>query len=100
MKTSPNRRAIYHYAEQFPELLMVNEVYIKTTPPSCFEVRGAAERDGRLRAPAHDARKRAVHEERDGREAEEDGRGVAAEAQAEVRSAVDGVAAAPHPTRW
>ena len=41
MKTSPNRRAIYHYAEQFPELLMVNEVYIKTTPPSCFEVRGA-----------------------------------------------------------
>ncbi|EOD34076.1 hypothetical protein EMIHUDRAFT_441372 [Emiliania huxleyi CCMP1516] len=38
MKTSPNRRAIYHYAEQFPELLMVNEVYIKTTPPSCFEV--------------------------------------------------------------
>ena len=66
---------------------------------SGFEVRGASERDGRLRAPAHDARKRAVHEERDGREAEEDGRGVAAEAQAEVRSAVDGVAAAPHPTR-
>ena len=41
MKTSPNRRAVYHYAEQFPELLLVNEVYIKTTPPSCFEVRGA-----------------------------------------------------------
>ena len=41
MKTSPNRRAIYNFAEQFPELLMVNEVYIKTTPPSCFEVRGA-----------------------------------------------------------
>mmetsp|Transcript_30621 Transcript_30621/g.97961 ORF Transcript_30621/g.97961 Transcript_30621/m.97961 type:complete len:601 (-) Transcript_30621:199-2001(-) len=38
MKTSPNRRAVYHYAEQFPELLLVNEVYIKTTPPSCFEV--------------------------------------------------------------
>ena len=38
MKTSPNRRAIYNQAEQHPELLFVNEVYIKTSPPNCFEI--------------------------------------------------------------
>jgi len=38
MKTSPNRQAIFRYAEQFPELFFVNEVYIKTSPPSCFEI--------------------------------------------------------------
>ena len=67
---------------------------------SGFEVRE------RRRARRAIARSRSRREETrgtrraDGREAEEDGRGVAAEAQAEVRSAVDGVAAAPHPTRW
>jgi len=38
MKTSPNRQTIFRQAEQFPELLFVNEVYIKTSPPSCFAI--------------------------------------------------------------
>ena len=38
MKTSPNRRTIFNQAEHHPELLFVNEVYIKTTPPSCFAI--------------------------------------------------------------
>ena len=38
MKTSPNRQTIFHQAERMPELLFVNEVYIKTSPPSCFDI--------------------------------------------------------------
>ena len=38
MKTSPNRQTIFHQAERHPELLFVNEVYIKTSPPSCFAI--------------------------------------------------------------
>jgi len=38
MKTSPNRQTIFHQAQRHPELLFVNEVYIKTSPPSCFEI--------------------------------------------------------------
>ena len=38
MKTSPNRRTIFNQAERYPELLFVNEVYIKTSPPSCFDI--------------------------------------------------------------
>lgn len=38
MKTSPNRRYIFNQAEQHPELLFVNEVYIKESPPSCFAI--------------------------------------------------------------
>jgi len=38
MKTSPNRRTIFNQAEHHPELLFVNEVYIKTSPPSCFAI--------------------------------------------------------------
>jgi len=38
MKTSPNRQTIYKFGEHLPELFFVNEVYIKTNPPSCFEI--------------------------------------------------------------
>jgi hypothetical protein len=38
MKTSPNRRWIFNQAEVHPELLFVNEVYIKESPPSCFKL--------------------------------------------------------------
>jgi len=38
MKTSPNRQTIMRQAEAHPELLFVNEVYIKTSPPSCFDI--------------------------------------------------------------
>jgi protein glucosyltransferase len=38
MKTSPNRQTIFAQAQRFPELLFVNEVYIKTSPPSCFAI--------------------------------------------------------------
>jgi len=38
MKTSPNRRTIFNQAEHMPELLFVNEVYIKESPPSCFAI--------------------------------------------------------------
>ncbi len=38
MKTSPNRRQIYNQAEHHPDLFFVNEVYIKTSPPNCFEI--------------------------------------------------------------
>ena len=38
MKTSPNRRYIFNQAQIHPELLFVNEVYIKESPPSCFAI--------------------------------------------------------------
>ena len=38
MKTSPNRQTIFQQAQHHPELLFVNEVYIKTSPPSCFDI--------------------------------------------------------------
>jgi len=38
MKTSPNRQTIFRQAQSNPELLFVNEVYIKTSPPSCFAI--------------------------------------------------------------
>ena len=38
MKTSPNRQTIMRQAEHHPELLFVNEIYIKTSPPSCFDI--------------------------------------------------------------
>ncbi|KAL1512259.1 hypothetical protein AB1Y20_005521 [Prymnesium parvum] len=38
MKTSPNRQMIMRQAEQHPELIFANEIYIKTSPPSCFDI--------------------------------------------------------------
>jgi len=38
MKTSPNRQKIFQQGQHHPELLFVNEVYIKTSPPSCFDI--------------------------------------------------------------